>query len=126
MNGKKITLLAVLTVNAALCACAGTPYQPANWTGGYKDAHIRDNLYYVEFSGNALLDTVTAAQYFHRRAREVCQENGYSDYRISQEKDITGLQAIGSSSGATVLQKPGLAGYVECLSTSEAIAVAAP
>ena len=126
MNGKKVSLLTVLAVSAALSACAGTPYQPANWTGGYKDAHIRDNIYYVEFSGNALLDTVTAAQYFHRRAREVCEENGYSDYRISQEKDITAFQGVASSSGATVLQKPGFAGYVECLSAAEAIAVAAP
>ena len=93
-----------------------TAYQPAGFTGGYRDAHIRDNIYYVEFGGNGMLDTTKAAEYFHRRAKEVCVENGYSDYRITQERDISALQGVGSASSVTVFQKPGFSGYVECQS----------
>ena|SRR5215471_15791535 len=109
-KSRNIVALALLT----LAGCA-TEYGPANWKGGYKDTHIRDNVYYVEFSGNAFVDSVTAIKYFERRAKEVCEENGYRDYRVNQERDITGFQAVANEGGGTVLQKPGFSGYVECL-----------
>jgi hypothetical protein len=111
-----IRLIPILVATATLGACMSTPYQPEGFRGGYKDMHIRDNIYYVQFSGNAWIDTMTAVQYFHRRAKEVCLENGYKDYRVSQERDITGHMAVVNSTNATILQKPGSAGYVECLS----------
>jgi|SRR6185503_17623887 len=113
MLSNKARIVLALSM-AALAGCA-TEYGPANWKGGYKDAHIRDNVYYVAFSGNAWVDSVTAAQYFERRAKEVCVENGYSDYKVSQQKDETGYQAVVNSGGGTVMAKPGFSGYVECL-----------
>jgi len=100
-----------------LTACA-TPYQPTSGgfsRGGYKDAHIKDNLYYVEIVTNAWTDEPTAAQFFHRRAKELCSENGYSDYRIRDERDTSVQQAIASRSGGGTMNKPGFAGYVECI-----------
>jgi hypothetical protein len=112
-NRARVVVLSV-AMAAALTACA-TEYGPSTWKGGYKDAHIRDNIYYVEFSANAWVDSVTAIQYFERRAKEVCEENGYSDYKVSQQRDVTAYQAVVGSGGGTTLQKPGFSGYVECL-----------
>ena len=106
-------------VLSLLAACAATPYQPMSGAlsrGGYKDAHIRDNLYYVEIVTNAWTDEPTAAQYFHRRAKELCSENGYSDYSIRDERDTSVQQAIASrGGGGGTMNKPGFAGYVECI-----------
>lgn len=73
------TMSVLIAAVVILAGCSSTPYQPMGFTGGYKDAHIRDNLYFVEISTNAYTDQSTAAQYFHRRAKEVCSENGYKD-----------------------------------------------
>lgn len=109
------TMKTITTLNLALCACA-TPYQPAGrGLLGYKDAHIRDNIYYVQFRGNEALDTVLAAQYFHRRAKEVCAENHYHDYRLSQERDTTNYSGGVYGTVASMSGLPGFAGYVECL-----------
>jgi hypothetical protein len=115
MKTRTASLISLIAINLALIGCA-TPYQPSGFRGGYKDVHIRDNVYYVEFGGNALITASTAAQYFHRRAKEVCVEHGYRDYRVSQPKDITGYAGIVNETSASLLQKPGFAGYVECLS----------
>jgi len=110
-----------ITVPVLLFLLAGctTPYQPMGFTGGYSDAHIRDNIYFVEVSTNAYTSQTIAAQYFHRRAKELCQENGYRDYRISKERDTSTQYATGSYGGgvatASSMNKPGFSGYVECL-----------
>lgn len=95
-----------------------TPYQPDAFTGGYKDAHIRDNIYFVEFNGNGYTPQTTVIQYFHRRAKEVCQQNGYRTYKIRGERDISTQVAIGSAGVGSVnvstINKPAIAGYVEC------------
>ena len=111
--------LAFVAVFAFLAACSSTPYQPMGFTGGYKDAHIKDNIYFVEIATNAYTSQTTAAQYFHRRAREVCLENGYKDYRIQGERDTSTAFATGSYGGGSVtassMNKPGVSGYVVCI-----------
>ncbi|MCW8824918.1 MAG: hypothetical protein OQK78_00695 [Gammaproteobacteria bacterium] len=102
-----------------LVGCSATPYQPMGFTGGYKDAHIRDNLYFVEVSTNAYTSQSTAAQYMHRRAKEVCIENGYKDYKIQGERDTSTQFATGSYGSGSVtassMNKPGFSGYVRCI-----------
>ena len=105
-----------------LVGCSSTPYQPMGFTGGYEDTHIKDNLYFVEVATNAYTSQSTAAQYFHRRAKEVCIENGYKDYKIQRERDTSTAFATGSYGGGSVtastLNKPGFSGYVECIKKS--------
>lgn len=117
MSAKKsmFTLVAALI----LSACSATPYQPMGFTGGYKDAHIKDNMYYVEIATNAYTAKTTAIQYFHRRAKEICLENGYKDYRVKDETDTSTTFSTGSYGYGNVnvssMNKPGVAGYVLCI-----------
>jgi hypothetical protein len=108
------TLFALMIV-ALLTGCAATPYQPMGFTGGYEDTHIKDNIYYVSFQANANTSHTTAAQYFNRRAKEVCLENGYQDYRLYGERDTSGAFGTYGGGQAHVSGKPGFASYVECL-----------
>jgi hypothetical protein len=109
----------IIVMAFLLIAGCATPYQRMGFSGGYKDGHIRDNIYFVEVSTNAFTDQTTAAQYFHRRAKEVCLENGYRDYKVQGERDTSTAYATGGYGGGAIsvssMNKPGFAGYVECI-----------
>ena len=98
-----------------LNGCGSTEYQPHGFKGGYRDAHIKDNLYFVEFTANAYTDKMTTDKFFKRRAKEVCLENGYKDFKIQGEKDITSQHGVVAGGMVAFVPKPGSAGYVECL-----------
>lgn len=114
----KYKILTSILLVSLLGACGSTPYQPMAFKGGYLDTHIRDNLYFVEISTNAYTNSTTAVQYFHRRAKELCEENGYSDYRSVNERDTSTSYSVGSYGAGTMtassMNKPGMAGYIEC------------
>jgi hypothetical protein len=100
-----------------LTGCA-TPYQKSGFTGGYTDKHLRDDLYFVEFAGNGVISRAQVAEYFYRRAREVCTENGYSDYRVVDPKDNSVQSFYGSNNGivsVATINKPVMSGFVNCL-----------
>jgi hypothetical protein len=113
MNLKPLACAAILC--AALLAGCATPYQPNGFRGGYKDVHVRDNIYYVTFFGNAWIDTGTAVQYFHRRAKDLCTEKGFSNYRTLTEKDASQYMAVANSGMAQTMEKPVYGGQVECM-----------
>lgn len=111
-------VLALAVLFFMITGCS-TPYQKMGFRGGYEDTPIKGNLYYVNVQTNGFTSQITAVQYFHRRAKELCIENGYADYRIFNERDTSAAAAMYSAnqyggSGSTV-NKPGFAGYVECL-----------
>ncbi|HTZ18983.1 MAG TPA: hypothetical protein VMB78_11155 [Dissulfurispiraceae bacterium] len=107
-------LPAIVVLFLWIFGCA-TPYQKKGFSGGYEDARIRDNIYYVDLQTNAYTSQVTAAQYFHRRVKEICLENGYSDYRIFNERNSSGAYGTYGGGTASVTQKSGFSGYAECL-----------
>jgi len=118
---KPLITVSILMSVLLLAGCE-TPYQrkEGNWSmGGYEDAHIRDNVYYVNITTNGWTSPVKAAEYFHRRAKELCAEHGYRDYRTRDERDTSTHTVVvsGSSTGASggTMLHPGFAGYVICI-----------
>jgi len=110
----KTKLIVMIATATTLAGCA-TPYQPMGFKGGYKDVHIHDNVYYVTFGGNAWIDTGTAVQYFHRRAKELCTEKGFGNYRVLSEKDSSQWSAAATYGSAYTMEKPVWSGQVECV-----------
>jgi hypothetical protein len=112
------TVLVLMIVAMLTISCAQkkipTPYEES-----YKDTHIRDNIYYLQVSTNSVTEQIVAVQYFHRRAKELCLEQGYFDYRINNEVDATKKSNYVSASPGVAMASssnmPGFAGYVECL-----------
>lgn len=70
---KFIALLLLLT------SCV-TPYQPKGFRGGYEEVEVGTNKYMVSFTGNGNTSAITVQQYGLRRARELCNEKGFSDF----------------------------------------------
>ncbi|MFH2045445.1 MAG: hypothetical protein ABIK92_09905 [Pseudomonadota bacterium] len=118
--GDPYRLFGLLAVCFLFVGCANaTPYQPMGFTGGYKDTHVKDDVYFVEVRCNAFTDHSTAVQYLHRRAMEVCKENGYCDYRLKGERDSSGHGYIGSYGSGYIsaggIQYPARNAYIECI-----------
>ena len=83
---------------------------------------IKGNIYYVSFHGNGVTPAITTIEYFHRRARELCSEKGYNDYRAYDEQDLNSERASAHNlpgfTNLAIGQKfiyPEHAGYVEFL-----------
>ena len=102
----KTQLLVMIATAVALAGCSASKYQPITSRGGYKDVHIRDNVYYVAFYGNSFIDTGTVVQYFHRRSKELCTEKGFRDYRVLTEKDSSTWYATATYGAASSMEKP--------------------
>ena len=96
--------LFIVIISIALMGCAG----PTTYEHSYRDTHIKDNIYFIEVQCSALTNSTTAISYFCRRAEELCQENGYQDYRIKGEiKDVTVTEKR--------YRYPQFQGQIECL-----------
>jgi hypothetical protein len=85
---------AVLVLGLSVAACA-TPYQPQTSRNryGYRELPITDEVYFLEFQGNVYTDVVTAADYWNRRAGEICRRTMqvpreiYSDPLLRQRRN---------------------------------------
>jgi hypothetical protein len=115
---KRLFNVFILAIVLLYTGCA-TPYQKLGLSGGYEDAHIKDNIYFVHVAVNIFTGPIIGAKYLHWRAKEVCEENGYQDYRITQAppgstQPPQSDTAFASSSGAHDFSV-----YVECLKTSK-------
>jgi hypothetical protein len=130
----KVFILAIVPLLFAGCA-GPTPYQRAEGQGGfgYSDYHKQDNIYHVTFRANTLTDWGAVVEYFNRRAKEVCVEQGYqafhilSDANIPDGREISGRrrfggtygQLYGTQSTTAVEQNHQVSGSVECLKKSQ-------
>ena len=81
-------ILIIMVIAVALIACYlakgdPTPYQPARESndGGYIDWHVSGDIYQVQFAGNPYTSHETIKAYWARRARVLCIENGYTDFK---------------------------------------------
>lgn len=88
---KMIIYVICFCILVSLLASCATPYQRKGFRGGYADEHLHDNVYIVTFNGNGFTDWTTATKYAHRRAAELCKENGYDSYR-----DLGGRRSVGA------------------------------
>jgi hypothetical protein len=70
----------------AFLGCA-SPYQREGFRGGYSENEMGSNRWQVTFSGNAFTSESQARSYAFRRAKEVCAENGFSDFEIQNTQD---------------------------------------
>lgn len=125
-------LITLLAISNCLLGCA-TPYSPKGFKGGYYDYPAGGkNRYVVGFSGNGYTDSSTVREYTHRRASEICSENGFNEYKLlNQAQNDTyyatpvqtncsgtnsgnNFNANCTSSGGTLINKPNSELIIEC------------
>ena len=108
--------LCAFALFAFLCSCQ-TPYQKIGGifsSGGYSDYEVKEGHYFVEVAVNGYTSRSTATKYFYRRVKEVCQENGYTRYRVGSEMQESSTFVSVNSSSAAAISNPRVSGHVYC------------
>lgn len=85
------------TVLAGIVVALGcaTPYQPMGFSGGYKEELLYQDVYFVEFHGNANTARSTVTKYVYQRANELCREKGFDDFVVLDEGQSAGWSQYG-------------------------------
>ncbi len=83
-----------------------TPYQPRGYTGGYSEAEIEPNVFFLEYLGNAHTGLPTIVSYWHRRANELCKSRNMGLTIL----DRKGGREFRDDSAA----KPYYSGHIKC------------
>jgi hypothetical protein len=125
-------LAIVLLLNAG---CAGpTPYQKsADHNGlGYSHYQVQDNIYRVYFVGVHVKDKGVYLDYWNRRAKELCEEMGFQEYRVIGHEQREGGKDVYEGKGGVVdmgfvwatterssTRPDSVSGEVECLKKSK-------
>ena len=104
----------------AACAQEKTPYVSSVQTGeGYIDRKIGDNKYEIQVTGNANTSYYNVENYFHRRAKELCNFSQY-DYNMKREsrtKIIDGQLKPPIYIPTQTLELPMVTGEITCKKT---------
>ena len=103
-----VRCLVLLAIVASAAAC--TPYQRNGFMGGYTDLKVRPGMYAITVQGNAYTAKSTLVEYWHRRARELC--NG--DYMPQTSVSSTTSYSGGFSTDVMSFTRGDVEGYAVC------------
>ncbi|CAI3801875.1 CC0125/CC1285 family lipoprotein [Rheinheimera sp. MM224] len=123
---KKIFSPLMLLTFLAISGCARmvaweTPYDKESaWdkVGGYSDKQIGEGKFELTYKGNSVTSIEKIDQYWHRRAKELC--NG--EYTFEKNNNMTNKDSAvmaGSTYTPISLSIPVVAGIVTCKTNSE-------
>tara|TARA_R110001592_G_scaffold59905_3_gene182026 strand:+ start:40903 stop:41322 length:420 start_codon:yes stop_codon:yes gene_type:complete len=83
---KKYVLSVVLIL---LTGCAATYHPAEGGPSGYRDAHVKQNIYYVEYTESAKTDWATIHRFTLKRCAEIAKENGYLFFDVLHKDEKT-------------------------------------
>jgi hypothetical protein len=119
------TSLVALLLSVSACT---TPYAPMGPFGGYVDTEVAPGVHEIVVRGNGVTSIKTLEGYFHRRARELCDEERlpFYDFRLnaSAERSPSSFTATPGWGGrVTVTESRGisrgvLVGVIQCMETN--------
>ncbi len=76
-----LKIFSLTSFSLFLTSCA-TGYHPRNLAGGYEEQEIGTDRWMVSFHGNGHTSGATVKAYALRRVLEICEEEGFDDYKI--------------------------------------------
>lgn len=117
----------LVLVALALAGCA-TPYQPMDFSGGYKERRMSKDSFFIEVRVNAYTSSGTANEYLHRRALELCRRSGYHRYALTGGTASAQVGAYTNTytGQTTVVQKPELSALARCYRSASRVARRSP
>src|SRR5688572_4922432 len=77
----------IFFVVVSLIGCA-TGYGEYGWTGGYKEKPIGENKFELTYHGNGATSKAAVSEYWHRRAKELCNNGEYSSEFLDTQSNI--------------------------------------
>lgn len=69
-----------------LAGCA-TPYQQQDWTGGFSETRLSENIFQVNFKGNGYTSSERTSDFTLLRSAEIALENGYRYFALMDSQN---------------------------------------
>jgi len=91
----------VIFANLLFLVGCVTPYQQKGFRGGYSDFQMAEDVFNVEFSGNAFASKQTVLKYLLRRSSELTLESGYKYFVVLDSKDTSTITRSQHGSATT-------------------------
>ena len=85
------------------------------FSGGYKTEFLGNGIWLITVRVNAYTDISTAYNYFHRRAREIVEINGYDDYEVLELNSSSKRGAVTIGNSLYIFEKPTVFGRIKCI-----------
>ena len=104
----------VIATGLVLSLGCATPYQEKGFTGGYSEQYLGDDVYLITIRVNAYTDQATAYEYFHRRAKEITEQNGYKRYEVLDSSGSQKTGVVMSGTTPIVITKNQVYGRIKC------------
>jgi hypothetical protein len=80
--------LLILLLSLTLFSCA-TPYQAKGFKGGYSETQLDENVFIVNFYGNAITSREQVNDYLLLRSAELTLEKGFKYFKVLNEKQYS-------------------------------------
>ena len=87
----RLVLVSVLTLTAAILGGCATAYQLTGFRGGFSETQLSQNVYQVQFSGNAFTSGERASDFALLRSAELCLMAGYRYFIVADAKSYQSL-----------------------------------
>ncbi len=70
------------------CVACVTPYREVGFLAptGYTDAKLTENKFYIQVNGNSNTHIATLMSYMSKRAKELCEQNGFTKFDLQDTK----------------------------------------
>jgi hypothetical protein len=91
----------------------GTPYQKMGGRGGYSDQNLGNDIFLITVRVNGYTDESTAYEYFHRRAKEIQDDNNYVRYDVLEITSGGKNHIIYNNGLPYLVKKPSVYGRVK-------------
>ena len=72
-----------------LSGCAVTYHAAEDGPSGYRDAHVKESIYYVEYTESAKTDWATIHRFTLKRCAEIAKKNGYLFFDVLHKDEKT-------------------------------------
>ena len=73
----------------SLSGCAVTYHAAEGGPSGYRDAHVKESIYYVEYTDSAKTDWATIHLFTLKRCAEIAKKNGYLYFDVLHKDEKT-------------------------------------
>ncbi len=79
----------LLALLLTISGCAVTYHAADGGPSGYRDAHVKKNIYYVEYTESAKTDWDTIHRFTLKRCAEIAKKNGYLVFDVLHKDEKT-------------------------------------
>jgi len=99
-------LFMAIAVSSMFTYGCATHYKPHGITGGYSEVQLQEDMFDVNFRGNAYTSREAVEKMLIYRCAELTIENGFDYFVIARDKEHSKKMIVPMGSGHGIVEKP--------------------